>query len=85
MDHSPQTEADALALETAHATTAEQTAIVGDINAETDLLIKIILEHRVGQITGGVLRDRRAVKRMAQANNGTFSDMLVNRPPSSFP
>lgn len=85
MDHSPQTETDALALEVTHATAAEQAAIVGDISAETDLLIKLILEHRVGRITGGVLRDRRAVKRLAQANNGSFSDVLVTRPPSSFP
>lgn len=85
MNRMPQTEADAEALEKTHATAAERTAIAGNVNAERDLLLKLVLKHRVGQVTGGVSRDRRVVKRMARANTGDFSDMIVTRPPSSFP
>ena len=82
----PQTEADALAFENASATPAEKTAAAASVNAERDLLIRLVLRVRVGSITGAVSRDERVVARLAQAGTAPgFSDILAVRPPSVFP
>lgn len=81
----PDTPAEAKALES-HASSSEKAAIVGDTDAETELISKLVLEREVGEITGDVARDKRVVKRMAKANGvSDFSDMIVKRPPSDFP
>lgn len=86
MDHVPQTEPDAQALETASATSAEQTAAAASVNAERDLLIRLVLRVNLGSITGAVSRDERVIARMAQASNApNFSDILAIQPPSAFP
>ena len=86
MDHVPQTEADAQALETANATAAELTAAAASVNAERDLLIRLVIRVNLGSITGTVSRDESVVARMAQASNApNFTDILAIRPPSAFP
>jgi hypothetical protein len=86
MDHVPQTEADAQALETASANAAELTAAAASVNAERDLLIRLVIRVNLGSITGTVSRDESVVARMAQASNApNFTDILAIRPPSAFP
>jgi len=81
----PQSPADAQSLENASATAAEKAAAAAGVDAERDLLIRLVIKTKLGDITGGLARDERVVARMAQASTGNFSDMLASRPPSAFP
>jgi hypothetical protein len=82
----PKAPADAQTLETANATSAERAAAAASVDAERDLLLKLVIKVNLGDMTGGLSRDERVVARMAQAGNtGDFSDMLAVRPPSAFP
>jgi hypothetical protein len=87
MNATPKSATDALALETAAATTAERTAAAASVNAERDLLIRLVLRTSLGSLTGTVARDERVVARMAQgARASNFTDFLRVRPPATpFP
>jgi hypothetical protein len=85
MNSVPATPADALALETANATSAEQTAAAASVAAEQDLRIRLVIRANLGSITGSESRDVRVVVRMAQAGVAGASDLLAIRPPSAFP
>jgi hypothetical protein len=86
MNRVPQTPPAALTFETVNATPAERTAAAASVNAERDLLIKLVIRVNLGSITGAVSRDERVVARMAQAGSvADFSDILAVRPPSAFP
>ncbi|HXQ70220.1 MAG TPA: DUF4157 domain-containing protein [Pyrinomonadaceae bacterium] len=85
MNSVPQTEVAAQTLETNRASAAERTAAAASVNAERDLLIKLVIRTSLGSLTGTESRDARVVARMAAASLPTFSDMLGVRPPSAFP
>lgn len=86
MDRVPQTATDAATFETAHASAAERTAAAASVNAERDLLIRLVVRTHLGSLTGAVNRDVRVVARLAQAGSvADYSDILAVRPPSAFP
>lgn len=85
MNSVPQTEPAAQTLENTRASAAERTAAAASVNAERDLLIRLVIRTRLGSLTGTENRDERVVARMAQASLPDFSDMLAVRAPSAFP
>jgi hypothetical protein len=82
MDAVPQEEADATAFLNAKATAAERAAAT-TVNAERDLLMKLVLRERVGSITGSVDRDFRMAQRMGTVGS-TWRDILDRRVPADF-
>lgn len=82
-------EAQARTFEQANSTSLERISVffplAGAVERERDFLIKLVLEHRIGSITGNTDRDFRMVNRLAQANTGTYNDMLTARGPDAFP
>ena len=82
-DKTPDKPVEAQVLE-AKASSAERLAVVGDADAETKLISKLVLKNEVGKITGDLARDQRVVNRLAKANEDDFSDMIVKRSPSDF-
>jgi hypothetical protein len=86
MNSVPQTEGVALAFESAHASSAELTASAASVNAERDLLIRLVVRVILGSITGGVSRDEKVVARLAAAARApNFTDYLAIRSSSAFP
>jgi hypothetical protein len=86
MNSVPQTEGPALAFEAANASSAELTVAAASVNAERDLLIRLVIRVNLGSITGDVSRDEKVVTRLAAgARAPDFTDLLAIRSPSAFP
>lgn len=85
MDEVPPTAAAAFAFESRHTTAAERAAAAVSVNAERDLLIRLVIRERVGSLTGPLSRDEHVVSRLAAADIGDYSDMLTAHPLSAFP
>lgn len=83
MRNIPQTEAAAQTFETTHATPTEITAAAAGVNAERDLIIKLVIRAHLGNITGSLDRDEAVVRLLGQTNN--LIDVLTIRPLSAFP
>lgn len=50
-----------------------------------DKLLRMVIQHRSGQITGSVVRDMAVVLKLAKANGDTYKGILRPRKPSRFP
>ena len=79
----PTNQAAAQAFITANATSAQRTNATGNAGRIANLLVRLVLQRRVGRITGGIARDVAVVNRYAWANS--FSRLLTPRNPSAFP
>jgi hypothetical protein len=79
------TEPDVVTLET-KATAAQAAEIKKGPTQEAKVLVSLIRSEKVGEITGTVERDERAVDRLSQAIRAPsfFSDVLSPKDPSSF-
>jgi hypothetical protein len=75
-------EAEATTFIDAKATTAEKAAAT-TVDAERDLLVKLVLREKVGSITGSTDRDIRMVTVMGTVGDD-FSDILKRRAPADF-
>lgn len=75
-------EAGATTFINAKATAAEKAAATS-VDAERDLLVKLVLREKVGSITGSVDRDFRMVNVMATVGD-TFGEILKLRSPADF-
>jgi hypothetical protein len=84
-DESTFKEADANLLETS-ATPAQTAKIALGPNDEAKVLVSLIRSKKVGEITGSVERDERAIARLARADNASdfFGDVLSPKLPSTF-
>ncbi|MGB6686561.1 MAG: DUF4157 domain-containing protein [Terracidiphilus sp.] len=84
-DDSTFKEADANALE-ASATAAQTAQIAAGPHEEAKVLVSLVRSKKVGEITGSVERDERAIARLAQADNAPsfFDDVLSPKLPSTF-
>lgn len=84
MSRIPRTEEEANQLLLAHASMFEYVDACLDVDVYRDLLLKFIIQHQVGELTGTPERDVRVVKQMA-AVNGSYADYLQDRDPADFP
>jgi hypothetical protein len=80
----PDSEADATTLLSDKATAAER-AQATTVDAERDLLIRLVLRERAARITGDEERDFRVVKQMATAGDRSWRSILARRSPADFP
>jgi hypothetical protein len=84
-----QTQADILAFETAHSSTAERSAAFPggahtNANAERDFLLKLaVRDSTVAPVTGTLTRDLRVVRQLDSPSD-SWSDILAPRNPASF-
>lgn len=85
MDAATMAEPDVVLLE-AKANTAQATEIAKGATEESKVLISLIHSEKVGEITGRVERDERAVDRLAQADKAAnfFDNVLSPKNPSTF-
>ena len=81
MNSVPDDETAAEEYERLHATPAEIAAAT-TIEAERDLLIKLVIRAELGEVTGAEERDFRMVHTMARHN--TYRSMLTRRSPADF-
>ena len=79
------TEADAVTLET-KADATQQTKIAKSAADEAKVLVSLVRSEKLGEITGRVERDERAVDRLSKASLAAsfFDDVLAPQSPSSF-
>jgi Domain of unknown function (DUF4157) len=78
------TEPDVVNLET-KATAAQAAEIATGPAGEAKVVVSLVRSEKVGEITGRVERDERAVDRLAKANRAPdFSDVLSPKSPSTF-
>ena len=82
MNAVPRKEVDATAFLAANATVAELAAAT-TVDAERDLLMKLVLRERVGSITGLLDRDFRMAKRMGTVGD-SWRQILDRRTPADF-
>jgi Domain of unknown function (DUF4157) len=85
MDAMALTEPDAVTLET-KATAAQQAEIAKGPAQEAKVLVSLTRSEKVGEITGKVERDERAVDRLDKANRAPafYTDVLSPKSPSTF-
>ena len=75
MNSVPQDELAADTLEKSKATAAERTAAAASVDAERDLLIRLVVRTKLGSITGTVALDEKVVARLARGSAaGNFTD-----------
>ncbi len=79
----PQNQAVAQTFIHSHTTASQRLRIAGNARRIRNLLLRLVLRHRVGQITGNTGRDLRVVKRLAWADR--WSRILRPRNPNTFP
>ncbi len=79
----PETQAAAQTFIHTHTSARQRSRIVGNARKIRNLLLRLVLRHRVGRLTGTTMRDLRVVKRLAWANS--WSRLLRPRNPNSFP
>lgn len=85
MSHSPRTQSTAQTFINSHTTASQRAAVAGNAGRIRNLLLRLVLRHRVGRITGTVTRDLAVVRRLAGAKRNDFSQILRPRNPNAFP
>lgn len=50
-----------------------------------DSLLRLVIRHKSGQITGGIIRDMAVIRRLAAACGNSYLGILTPRSPSRFP
>jgi hypothetical protein len=83
--HMPRTQAAARTFINSHSNALTNPAVAGNARRIRNLLLRLVLYHQVGRITGNLRRDLAVARRLARAYRSDFSGILVPRSPSAFP
>lgn len=85
MRSTPRTQAAAQSFITANASPAQRTRAAGNAARTRNLLLRLVVQRRIGGITGGIRRDLAVLRRLAWAYSGGYRRLLRPRHSNRFP